>query len=258
MLAKNFATLCSRLLILATILGTFSCVPKEKMKYISEQGEDISIDYEKIREEKTIKPHDRLYIKALSLDEKTNQIFKDESRMYGELHMKLNSYEVSDSGYIDFPFVGKIDVEGHTIPKAEDILEEEISMYLPNTSIDLKYAGNYVTVLGEVRDPGNHLFFKERVNIFEALGHAGGITDHGNKQEVMVVRDSKNKTHYQTVDITRKNLAKTYYYYLLPGDVIIVQPLNTKFKEMRNFELEGLILSGVTTAITVLYFFTRN
>jgi polysaccharide export outer membrane protein len=255
---KKIAFYGSRFLIGVLVLGAFSCVPKEKMKYISESGDDISIDYEKIREEKTIKPHDRLYIRVLSLDEKTNQIFRDESRMYGELNMKLNSYEVSDSGYIDFPFVGKIDVMNHTIPKAEDILEEEISMYLPNTSIDLKYAGNYITVLGEVRNPGNHLFFKERVNIFEALGHAGGITDHGNKQEVMVVRDSESKTHYQTVDITSKNLAKTYYYYLLPGDVIIVQPLNTKFREMRNFELEGIILSGVTTAISVLYFFTRN
>lgn len=228
------------------------------MKYISEKGKEINLDYEQFRENKKIRTHDRLYIKVLSLDEQTNRLFQDEARMYGELHMNLNSYEVSDSGYVDFPFIGKIQVEGYTISKAEKIMEQEISMYLPNTSIDLKYAGNYITVLGEVRNPGNHLFFKERINVFEALGYAGGIRDYGDKQEVVLVRRTNGKTKYHNIDITKKNVAKTYFYYLMPDDVIIVPPLNVKFRTLRNFQLESLILSSVTTAITVLYFFTRN
>lgn len=246
------------LIVISMIMGFTSCIPKEKMIYLAEEGEEINIDYERFQQDKKIRTHDKLYIKVLSLDEKTNRLFRDESRMYGELHMNLNSYEVSDSGYIDFPFIGKIYVEGHSISKAEEILEDEISLYLPNTSIELKYAGNYITVLGEVRKPGNHLFFKERINIFEALGYAGGIGNHGNKKEVVVVRYSNKQTTYHTIDITSKNISKTYFYYLLPDDILIVQPLNTKFKTMRNFQLEGLILSSITTAITVLYFFTRN
>lgn len=228
------------------------------MKYISEEGEDITVDYAQIRRDKKIRAHDRLYIRVLSLDEQTTRLFREESRMFGELSMNLNSYEVSDSGYIDFPFVGKIKVEGHTISQAEKVLEESISEYLPSTSIQLKYAGNYITVLGEVRNPGNHIFFKERINIFEALGYAGGIKDYGNKQEVVVVRNTSNQTTYHTIDITSKSIAKTYFYYLLPDDIIIVQPLDAKFRTLRNFQLESLLLSSVTTAITVLYFFTRN
>jgi polysaccharide export outer membrane protein len=228
------------------------------MMYISNEGTKIDIDYDRFRENKKIRPHDRLYIKVLSLDEQTNRLFRDESRMYGELHMNLNSYEVSDSGDIDFPFIGKIQVAGRDIFSAETILEKEISMYLPNTSIELKYAGNYITILGEVRDPGNHLFFKEQVNIFEALGYAGGITDHGNKEEVLVVRELTDTTLYHTLDITSRSGAQSSLYHILPNDILIVQPLNTKFRTLRNFQLEGLILSSITTAITVLYFFTRN
>ncbi len=235
-----------------------SCIPKEKMVYISQEAEDLSVDNKKFGQEKKIRSHDRLYIKVLSLDEKTNRLFRNESHTYGELHMNLNSYEVSDSGYIDFPFIGKIYVEGYEIPRAEEILEKQISMYLPNTSIELKYAGNYITVLGEVKRPGNHLFFKERINIFEALGLAGGIAPYGNKDEVVVVRNTNHETKYHTVSITSKNISNSSFYYLLPDDVIIVQPLNAKFRTLRNFQLESLLLSSITTAITVLYFFTRN
>lgn len=244
---------------LISIFIVFSgCLPRNKMMYITEESNKSSIDYTDFRKEKIIKPNDRLYIKILSLDEKTTRLFSEDSRLYGELDLNLNSYVVSDSGNIDFPFVGKIHVAGYRLSEAREKLEEEISMYMPNTSINLKYAGNYITVLGEVREPGNHLFFKEKINIFEALGYAGGIRDYGNKKEVIVVRTENNETQYHSVDITNKDITKTYYYYLLPDDVIIVQPLNAKFKTLRNFQLESLILSSVTTIITVLYFFSRN
>lgn len=226
--------------------------------YITDDGDSGSIDYTRFRTDKKIRPQDRLYIKILSLDEKTTRLFSEDSRLYGELDLNLNSYEVSDSGYIDFPFVGKLYVEGYTLSDARKKIEGEISQYLPNTSINLKYAGNYITVLGEVQAPGNHLFFKEKINIFEALGYAGGIRDYGNKEEIIIVRTENNQTKYHTVDITSKDINQTYFYYLLPDDVIIVQPLNAKFKTLRNFQLESLILSSITTIITVLYFFSAN
>ena len=246
------------LLIVLVLLSITGCLPKDKMMYITEEESEQSIDYSDFRKEKMIRPHDRLYIKILSLDEQTTRLFGDNSRLYGEMDLNLNSYVVSDSGYIDFPFVGKIYLEGYRLPDAREKLEDEISPYLPNTSINLKYAGNYITALGEVRRPGNHLFFKEKINIFEALGYAGGIRDYGNKKEVIIVRTENDETQYHQVDITNKAITQTYYYYLLPDDVIIVQPLNAKFKTLRNFQLESMILSSVTTIITVLYFFSNN
>lgn len=246
------------LLLAGMTLFLSSCLPKHKMMYISNESPDTSIDYSKFRSQKTIKPYDRLYIKLLSLDEKTTRLFSDEARLYSILDMNLNSYEVSDSGYISFPFVGKIYVEGYSISEAKTKLEQEIEGYLPNTSIKLRYAGNYITVLGEVYSPGNHLFFKERISIFEALGHAGGVRDFGDKQEIIIVRNDEEKTRYYTLDLTKKDIGKSSFYYLMPDDVIIVQPLNAKFRTLRNFQLESLLFSGITTMITVLYFFTRN
>jgi len=213
-------------------------------------------NYHHQKAEKEIGTNDKLYIKILSLDEQTSQLFQDQSRMYGgESNMNLISYRVNEKGNIDFPFVGEIHVQGYTLGEAKNRIEEELSEYMPNTSIRLKYAANYVTVLGEVRRPGNHLFYDDQINIFKALGYAGGTLDYGNKQEVVLVRENGQQINYHKVDITTKKVAETKYYYLMPNDVIIVQPLDHKFKTLRNFQLESLILSSVTTLITVSYFF---
>lgn len=258
LLAIRTKTLIYSLLAVFMMVQFSSCIPRKKLKYISDDGKDVKLNFRNIMGDKIIRPHDRLYIKILSLDEKTNQLFSEQTRMYGEMNMFLNSYEVNDSGYIDYPFVGKMYVEGYNLSQAKRKLEKEISQYLPNTSIQLKYAGNYITVLGEVKNPGNHLFLKEKISIFEALGYAGGVNNYGNKEEVVIVRTIDNQTRYHHVDITSKNITQTYFYYLLPDDVVIVQPLNLKFKHLRNFQLESLILSSITTVITVMYFFQRQ
>jgi len=242
----------------STVLLLFtSCLPRQKMKYITEMEDQASLtNYHHEKKEKIIETNDKLYIKIMSLDQQTSQLFQEQNRMYGgESNMNLISYRVNESGNVDFPFVGEIHVKGYTLAEAKNRLEEELSQYMPNTSIRLKYAANYVTVLGEVRRPGNHLFYDDQINIFKALGYAGGIQDYGNKQEVILVRENGQQINYNTVDITTKKVAETKHYYLMPNDVIIVQPLNTKFKTLRNFQLESLILSSVTTLITVSYFF---
>lgn len=247
------------LLVVAMLLLSTSCIQRKKMLYTGGTTELSSLQLSaSTPEAKTIRSHERLYIRIMSLDEQTSRLFNADSRSYGEIDLHLNSYTVNDSGYIDIPFVGQLKVEGFTLSQARKRVEEQLALYLPNTSVDLKYAGNYVTILGEVRLPGNHLFFKERLSIFEAIGHAGGILDYGNKQEITLVRTEAGQTTYHTVDISRADIAQSEFFYIQPDDVLIVQPLNAKFRTLRNFSFESLVLSGVTTIITVLYFFSAN
>ncbi len=247
------------ILLLVIIVTSSSCVQRKKMLYTSGADEDLHRVIPGFQpQEKIIESQDRLYLRIMSLDEQTSRLFNADSRLYGEIDLHLNSYLVNKSGQIDIPFVGQIDVAGYTLAEARGKVEEELNLYLPNTSVELKYAGNYITVLGEVRMPGNHLFFKDRLNIFEAIGHAGGVLDYGNKEEITLVRTEGGNTTYHTVDLTRPDIAQSEFFYLQPDDVIIIQPLRAKFRTLRSFQLESLVLSGVTTVITVLYFFSAN
>lgn len=247
------------MLLVVVVFTSTSCVQRKKMLYTSGTKADLNRMVPGFQpQEKKIEPQDRLYLRILSLDEQTSRLFNADSRLYGEIDLHLNSYSVNEEGQIDIPFVGEIDVAGYTLAEARVKVEEQLNLYLPNTSVELKYAGNYITVLGEVRMPGNHLFFKDRLNVFEAIGYAGGILDYGNKEQLTLVRTEGGVTTYHTVDLTDPSIAQSEFFYLQPDDVIIVQPLRAKFRTLRSFQLESLVLSGVTTFITVLYFFSAN
>lgn len=256
---KTFINAHAVFLLLVIVFTSTSCIQRKKMLYTSGSKEQLEQPLPgTLPQEKKIEAHDRLYLRIMSLDEQTSRLFNADSRLYGEIDLHLSSYTVNEAGQIDIPFVGQIDLAGYTLPEARGKVEEKLNLYLPNTSVELKYAGNYITVLGEVRMPGNHLFFKDRLNVFEAIGHAGGILDYGNKEQLTLVRTDGGVTTYHMVDLTRADIAQSEYFYLQPDDVIIIQPLRAKFRTLRSFQLESLVLSGVTTIVTVLYFFSAN
>ncbi|MCD6659769.1 MAG: polysaccharide biosynthesis/export family protein [Lentimicrobium sp.] len=253
---KNTGKYLAFLLLIS--LFAASCVPQEKLKYVqNETTTVIKENYEHHRPEKRIKPYDNLYINVLSLDEQTARVFSNQnSSITGGLSVDLLSYTVSATGTIDFPFIGEIDLNNLTLLEAKAKVEKELSQYLSNTAITMKFVNSNITVLGEVRNQGEFPFFKEQINIFQALGYAGGVTDYGDKSKVVLVREYDKSIQYHDLNLTDKSIVESQFYYLKPGDVVIVEPINTKFRNLRTFTY-STFLATTTTLITVLYFFSR-
>ena len=71
--------------------------------------------------QKLIMPFDKLYIKVLSIDLQTSQIFNSteemRTRRYGS-QVSLLGYLVDETGNVNFPFVGNINVGGLTTSQA--------------------------------------------------------------------------------------------------------------------------------------------
>ncbi|MBN2524302.1 MAG: polysaccharide biosynthesis/export family protein [Bacteroidales bacterium] len=238
----------SLILILAV-----SCIPTEKLKYTIEDS-DTKDKFDNDRLEKTIQPYDYLYIKIYSLDERTSQIFEQDVR-YGYADEQLISYEVSDKGYINFPFIGNIILKDLTLEEARNKLEQELNKYLTNISIRIRFVGNKITVLGEVKNPGNFTFFDEKITVFQALALASDVSDFGDKTKVTLVREKDNVITYQYLDLTNKKIAESENYYLLPNDILIVDPVRTKYRQMRDYTPVYLMLTTITTLIAVLSLF---
>ena len=55
----------------------------------------------------------------------------------------------------------------------ELIVEKKI---LNDPFIDIKLLNTYFTILGEVKQPGKYTYYKNNLNILEALGMAGDLT----------------------------------------------------------------------------------
>jgi polysaccharide biosynthesis/export protein len=218
----------------------FSCTPTNKLKFVTDKGESVKTEYFNDRSEKTIQPYDYLYIRIFSLDERTNNIFSERSS--GMYQTELLSYSVDDKGQITLPFIGSVMVKDLTINQAKEKIEKSLANFLNNVSVIVRYVSNKITVLGEVNQPGQFAFYDEKVTTFQALGFANGTNTFADLTNVTLIREKNNKINYYYLDLTKKNIAASEYYYLLPNDVIIINPINAKYRSLRDYSL-GIMVS---------------
>lgn len=235
-------------LVFFIIIVAIGCTPTEKLKYTID-SEGSKNQYYNDRLEKTIQPYDYLYIRIYSLDPKTSSIFNGEMQ-YGMSNESLQSYEVNSDGYILFPFVGNIQVKDLTIEEAQQKLEKELNKYLTNISLRVRFVGNKITVVGEVNRPGNYTFYDEKITVFQALGLAGDIASYGDKTKVTLLREINDVISYHYMDLTDKNIVESDYYYLLPNDILIIDPVTAKYRTMQDRTLY-IILSVLSTLSTI-------
>jgi len=239
--------------LMCLILIFSSCAPVNKLKYVADASETSSVknDYFNDRSVKTIQPYDYLYIKIFSLEEKTNSVFNDRSY---NVDNELLSYSVDDKGNISLPFIGNIYVKDLTLNQAREKIETAMGNKLNYISVIVRFVSNKITVLGEVTMPGQHAFFDEKVSIFQALGFAGGATTYGNLSNVTLIREKDNIIKYYSLDLTKKNIASSGYYYLLPNDILIINPIKAKYRELRDYALgiTGTVLTSISAILSIV------
>jgi len=243
------------ILLIIMVLTVSSCVPITQLRYfndIEETGEPTVNP----RTQKIITPFDKLYIRVLSIDLQTSQIFNTTEEMrslgYG-VSSGLLGYLVDEEGNINFPFVGKINVASLTTSEAAVKIQEALSDYVANTSVIVKYVDNQVTVMGEVARQGLYPFAQDKLNIYEALSLGGGITRYGDRKNVMLIRHVDGKIMHYRLNLADSKIANKSYYYVLPNDVIIVEPLKAVSTSYSNITY-STILSTISTALAVLLF----
>jgi len=247
---SNSITMRRFIFIMIVVLMASSCVPYEKLRYTQDIEGMQNDRFTNVREEKKIQPFDNLNVKIYSLDPKVSEIFTDDEAR--NLDVRYKSYTVSKEGYITLPFIDKINVNGLTTDEARMKIEEKMNNYLNDVSILVRFVGNRITVLGEVRQQGEYGFYDEKITIFQALSFANGVADFGNREAVTIIREEDDVFTYHTIDLTRKDVVESEFFYLLPNDVILVNPIKAKYRYLRDYALLGTIFSTVTTIAVVI------
>lgn len=257
-LAKQIGSLFF-LFFIISVLVLSSCIPQKKVRYVQPKDKEDTLNtfIVKHRPINKVQPFDNLYIKIISPDQSTSQMFNSETGGGGGAQANINyhmiSYTVSDSGYIDFPFVGQIYVEGLTILEAKDVIQNALSQYISNVAIIVKFVGKSITILGEVMQQEEFVIYSNNLTIFKAFAMAGGLTDFGNRKNVTIIREEDGKANFYTVDLTDKRITSSEFYYLKSDDVLIVHPLGAKSWGFASFPY-SLLLTSLTTLIVVLTF----
>ncbi len=239
--------------ILTVIILAGSCVPQKRIKLVQNKVKKDTINefILKQRPKNSVQPYDNLYIKVISPDVNTSNMFNSESMNVENVNYNMISYTVNDSGYIDFPFVGLIKVKDLTLTSAKDTIEVHLRKYISEASVVVKFVGKSITVIGEVMQQGEYVIYADNISVFKALSLAGGLNNFGNRENVTIIREIDGKAKYYTIDLTDKYVLQSDLYYLRPDDIIIVQPLKQKSFGFESFPYT-LVLSGITTIIALL------
>jgi polysaccharide export outer membrane protein len=161
------------------------------------------------------------------------------------------SYSVDKDGYLILPVVGNIFVKDKTLSQVSVILKDSLNHILNHPIVTVKLVNRYVSVLGEVKNPGHYPYSQEKLTIFDAISLAGDITNYSNLDKVILIRNDNGKNTLTNLNLTKTDILSSGFYYLRPNDIVYVKPLQrNKFWELRQVPLT-LLLSALTTGLLI-------
>ncbi len=108
----------------------------------------------------------------------------------GGLGNEPYSSTISVDGTANFPLIGFVHLNGMTLQKADQLIEEKYQALFNNIDITLrieKSDGHSITVLGEVVKPGT-IQVNGTVSVLAALGSVGGYTNGAQLDSIMIVQ----------------------------------------------------------------------
>ena len=173
-------------------------------------------------EEPVIKINDLLSINvsSASLNQEQTTVFN---------LLNNGGYLVDYDGTITMPIIGKTRAEGLTKNQLNDSLSIKLIPYVKNPVLNTRFTNFRVLLMGEVRSVGWSSFPNERATIVDAIGQAGGITDLGMRENILLIRDKPNGAReYHTLNLNDARIFASPYYQLQQNDIVYVLPNNTK------------------------------
>ncbi|NPA46096.1 MAG: sugar transporter [Chlorobi bacterium] len=242
-----------------------SCIPTKKLIYLQDDNSKIE---NTPSENYRFKKGDLIYIDIKTRDEGLNALLqagrnRGTNNVSGE-NLYFTAYMVDKDGMIELPVLGKMRAEGLTAPELkENIINKLLESQLRNRQdafVKVMPAGIFVTVLGEVGGTGTVHIFKSHPNILEAIALSGDIKLTGNRTDVMVIRTKAGgEKEIAHLDLTKRSVMNSPYFYLKNNDIIYVKPLPQKTIGTGTTLIQTLTtIMSITSFAISLYLFSRR
>jgi polysaccharide export outer membrane protein len=250
-----------RILFLIPFILLVSCNPYKKVVYLRDIEQKDTL-WPRTRNDYHLQPADILYVRIVSpnpdINAMYNPIFGNTMNMsyINQGGMYLFGYTVSDSGYVQIPFLGNIAVAGKTLPEAEMAIQQAANQYLKNAVVIARLAEFRYAVLGEVLQPGSKFYPGARLTIFQAIASAGDVTYSGRRRDVVIIRQEEKGTRTLRVDLTDPSLVISLGLYIIPNDIIYVKPNFLRAVRV-NISDYLLLVGSVTSTLPALLLILR-
>lgn len=216
--------------VLMLLLLTAACSTQKKVPYFQDLTDGGSVKIAAPQDIK-LKAGDQFTIHVNSKDQELAQPFNlTRSTNTGGSETRL-AYTVDERGYIDFPTLGEIYVEG----KTRDELAKHIKSIILEKKLVLDpvvivgFYDQQVSVLGEVSAPGKYNINKDRFTVLDAISLAGDLTIQGKRENITVLREEYGVQKAYTLNL---NDAAQFHaspaFYLQQNDIVYVEPNASK------------------------------
>lgn len=151
-----------------------------------------------------LKPYDKITVVVNSKDQKLADLFNlalvaqeavSGSGVAAQPRQSVLRYTVDRDGNIDFPVMGVLYVGGLTRDSVAKFIKQQLvsRQLLTDAVVNVECENLYVSVLGEVRNPGRYNITRDCFTIIDAISMAGDLTMNGERRRVLVIRNKGDR-----------------------------------------------------------------
>lgn len=246
------------LLFLLSALGVSSCIPTNNLIYLKGKQQEnpnmesitpsnYSLNFTSYR----LQPYDILGINIQSIvpskydlgTTEASNIQAQGQQGGGQVgNNLLSGYTINDSGYVQVPLVGSLQVVGLTVDEATSKIKMAVEERYTEVIVKVQLLTFQVTMLGEVSTPGQITIYNMRMTtILDVMALAGEPLVTANRQKIRIMRRKGSTLESYYIDLTKDDILTSPLFYVQPGDIIYVEPLKGNKVLQTNAPLIGIV-----------------
>ena len=132
---------------------------------------------------------------------------------------------VEFNGEVKLPVIGRIELKGKTIKEVEELLEEKYSKFYIKPFVQVRVTNKRVTVF-----PGGSSKAKiipltnNNMNLLEALGAVGGLTDLAKAKRIKLIRGNLKDPKVYLFDFSTIEGIQQADFVLQANDIVYIEP----------------------------------
>ena len=251
-------------LFLSALLALSSCVSSKDFVYLQDMQVGERYPFER-KHEAVVHRDDRLSITVSCKQPELALPFNTQTAAVrvsspGEISSAPDGndkgYRVDVDGNIDFPMLGKINVEGRTLAEVTQLIKNGIieGNFIKNPLVSVDFLNFKYTVLGAVGSNGTYTVRGDRVTLLEAIANAGDLATNARVDKVTVIREIGKERQIFVHDLRSSNIFNSPCFYLQQNDIVYVEPkYRKKERSERITQYITMTLSAIATACTVIW-----
>ena len=238
-------TICAKcnLVLLGIIMLISSCSAPKKIIYFQNGRQDSTIKTFINKEFETkITRNDIISISIFSISPETS-LYNSVAGAAG------TGFQADPDGNIMYPKLGVVHIIGLTRRELSARLTRDLSPYLKDPIVTIRFTNHRLTILGDVGHPQVLALPEEKITILDAIALSGDLSPNGRRDNILVIRDGENGKQFHRLDINNTSILASPYYYLKPDDVLYVEP-----RKQRNSANVQSIIAYAFSALSIVFF----